>query len=106
MEVQRGGGYTSSFPYAAPSSLEQLRGPASGVVRVPAHIDPRPDPVFNLDVESSRLEMYGAVVRAGTVADQCELLDAELLRRAWPSLVLPAPSRQLWQARIPELASL
>jgi hypothetical protein len=99
-------GYTDGFPYAAPVSLEQLRGPVSGVVRVPAHIDPRPDPVFNLEVESSLLEMYGAVVRAGTISDQCELLDAELLRHAWPTLVLPAPSRRLWHSRIPELASL
>ena len=104
--VEQRRGYTDGFPYAAPVSLEQLRGPVSGVVRVPAHIDPRPDPVFNLDVESSLLEMYGAVVRAGTVSDQCELLDAELLRHAWPTLVLPARSRQLWQSCIPELAIL
>ena len=98
--------YTDGFPYAAPASLDELHGPTSGQVRVPLHVDPYPGRVFDLDVESSRLEMYGAVVRAGTVEDQCELLDAELLRQAWPTLVLPAPPRRLWHSRIPELANL
>lgn len=97
-------GYTDNFPYAAPASLDELRGPTSGQVTVPAHIDPFPDPVFDVGVESSRRSLYGAVVRAGTVEDQRELLDPQLLRELWPSLRLPAPSRRLWESRIPELA--
>jgi hypothetical protein len=96
MEVQREDGYTAGFPYAAPASLDELHGPTSGQVRVPAHVDPHPDPVFSLEVESSRRAMYAAVMRAGTVEDQRELLDAGLVRELWPSIHLPARAHALW----------
>lgn len=97
-------GYTDVFPYAAPASLAELHGPTTGQVTVPAYIDPRPEPVYFLDVESSRRALYRAVVRAGTVEDQHLFLDANTLMRMWCDLVLPAPSRALWESRIPELA--
>ena len=97
--------YTDGFPYAAPASLDELHGPTSGQVRVPAHVDPHPDPVFSLEVESSRRAMYAAVMRAGTVDDQRELLDAGLVRELWPSIHLPARARELWAPLLADVAA-
>ncbi len=96
--------YTDGFPYAAPASLDELHGPTSGQVRVPAHVDPHPDPVFSLEVESSRRAMYAAVMRAGTVEDQRELLNAGLVRELWPSIHLPARAHALWAPLLADVA--
>lgn len=101
--VEVSGGYTASFPYAAPLSLAELQGPTSGEVTVPAYVDPRPDAVFTVTEPSSLRALYGAVVRAGTLEDQRALLDGRLLAQVWRSLTLPAVCRQLWESRIPEL---
>ncbi|MFI7540056.1 site-specific integrase [Actinoplanes sp. NPDC049599] len=42
---------------------------------------------------------------AATAEDLTRWLNAETLRRVWPSLWLPVRRRALWQARFPELAA-
>jgi hypothetical protein len=43
--------------------------------------------------------------QAATTDDLSRWLDADILRRMWPVLWLPARLRALWQARFSELAA-
>ncbi|MCX7523260.1 transcriptional regulator [Microbacterium sp. STN6] len=92
------------IPYDVPSSLAELRGPASGWMLLPHSIYWGPEPAMNLDAVDDRSMAYQAIVREGTAAQQAELLNAGLLLGLWPSLRLPARCRAAWESRFPELA--
>ncbi len=96
--------YRDIVPYHAPSSLEALRGPASGLLELPVTVYWGPGPVFDLDEVGQRRMAYRAIVRDGTPEVQEALLNADLLRAVWPELVLPERCRQLWEDRFPVLA--
>lgn len=96
--------YRDVVPYHAPESLDALQGPAHGVIEVPVTVHWGPQSAWNLDVEGEAVFAYQQLVREGTPPVQTELLNAEVLKRVWPRLVLPERSRQLWESRFPELA--
>jgi hypothetical protein len=49
--------------------------------------------------------MYRAVIfEAVAEQDVTAWLNADLLRRVWRDLVLPAERRELWESKLPELA--
>ncbi|WP_448058420.1 hypothetical protein [Cellulomonas hominis] len=104
--VPRGYRFADHVPYATPSSLDDLQGPTSGVVRVRAYIDTSQDPTYDLDAESDVLALYSRVVRAGSAQEQCLLLDRSTLERLWPDLMLPRRCRDAWTHRFPELGVL
>lgn len=104
--VPRGFRFEQTIPYATPKSLDELRGPVSGIVRVRPHINTSPDPVYDLDKRSQRWSLYSAVVRDGLGEDQATLLDRETLLRLWPDLNLPARCRKIWEDEFPELAEI
>ena len=101
--VGRDWDYEATIPYAVPDSLDDLRGPVTGVVRVGPHIDTSPDPSYDLAQRGLAWSLYSAVIRAGTVVDQRTLLNRSLLFGLWDSLNLPVRCRQLWEARFPQL---
>ncbi len=98
--------YADFIPYATPDSLDQLRGPTSGTIRVSSHICTAPEPVYNLDTVAGLWTAYSAIVRDGLAAEQVDLLDRSELIRLWPDLNLPKRCRDLWAAKFPELRSL
>lgn len=104
--VPRGYRFADHVPYAVPGTLDDLRGPTSGVVRVRAYIDTSQDPTYDLGAEGDLLALYSRVVRAGSVDDQCALLDRATLERLWPDLDLPARCRTVWVHRFPRLRAL
>ena len=68
-----------SRPYAVPESLDLLRGPSSGTVRLPAHLDWSGSAVYDLDAPGRIIDLYRAVqgehpdwadYRAAMVRDQ------------------------------------
>lgn len=95
--------YRDVVPYSVPSSLDALRGPSAGVLELPITVHWGPRKSFDLERPGLLRAAYRAVVREGTVADQEALLNAELLRRVWPELVLPDRCRELWESAFPEL---
>ena len=97
--------YKDTVPYDTPRSLAALRGPASGVLHVPLSVHWGPRRAFDLDDPRDIHAAYRAIVREATTAVQEELLNAEVLRRLWPELMLPQRCRLTWEERFPELAA-
>ncbi|MER6075471.1 hypothetical protein ABT187_43205 [Streptomyces sp. NPDC001817] len=97
--------YAEARPYALPTSLAELRGPTSGTVELPRHIDWGPRYLYDLQDEADVIVMYERVIReAQSPADLIRFLDAATLRRRWRALFLPSPVRAAWQRRFPELS--
>jgi hypothetical protein len=97
-------GYAAIRPYTVPDTLDELTGPTTGVVELPGHLDWGPRRTYNLeDFSDSRL-LYMRVIRESThVEDLRRFLNAQVLTRLWPQLVLPPRVRALWQDRFPSL---
>lgn len=91
-------------PYEAPDSLEQLRGPASGVVELSHSVLWAPGGGrVDLDEPGGVGLAYRAVLAEGTVEDQVAVLNRQRLLEVWGDLMLPKRVRKLWDDRFPEL---
>lgn len=97
--------YKDIIPYDTPSSLDALRGPATGILEVPITVHWGPRRRFDLDEPRDAHAAYRAIVREGTTAIQEELLHTDVLRRLWPDLMLPERCRRIWEQRFPDLAT-
>lgn len=95
--------YANRVTFDLPVSLADLRGPQSGVVELSRGLYWGPELTVDLGNPSDVQRMYQAVIRIGTVDEQTELLDEEILRGVWPNLVLPPPCVKLWETRFPDL---
>jgi hypothetical protein len=102
--VPRGWRFADHVPYDVPESLDLLRGPTTGSIRVSPHINTSPNPVYDLSDDNMVWHLYSAVVREGTPEEQSTLLDRATLERLWPTLNLPERCRQLWEDAFPRLA--
>jgi len=89
---------------AVPDSLDDLKGPGSGVVELPITLFwSRLDRKFNLDDRYQAIDMYLAVLDRGTVDELASYLNGKLLVELWPDLHLTRAKRLPWQARFAEL---
>lgn len=94
-------------PYHAPQRLEDLHGPAGGVVELSHSVLWAPGGGrVDLDEPGGVGLAYRAVLAEGTVADQVQLLNRDLLVAVWAELMLPRRVRELWETRFPELRRL
>jgi hypothetical protein len=94
-----------AMPVVVPDSLDDLRGPASGIVTLPIWLDWGPDPVYDLSQEGHVQTMYRAdIFEATSAKDVCDWINADLLRGIWADLFLPDRYRDLWESHLPELA--
>lgn len=94
-------------PYAAPDSLDELRGPSSGVIRLPHHIRWAPgERSYDVGSFPDAQVVYQAVLAEGTVAEQRQLLNASRLIEIWPRLNLDQRVVELWEGRFPQLHGL
>jgi hypothetical protein len=100
-----GSRYQDQRHYTVVATLEELRGPARGLVTLERHLDWSSDPEYDLHDPGDLQLLYQTVLNeAATPHDLQRLLNADLLRRVWPSLWLPRQVRLLWEARFPELS--
>lgn len=95
--------YRDVVPYYAPLRLENLAGPATGVLRLPRWVYWGPQAVFDLSEAGHVRTAYQALVRVGAVEDQVQFLNQAVVLAVWPGLVLPVRCRQLWESRFPQL---
>jgi hypothetical protein len=94
-------------PYAVADSLDLLRGPVSGVVQLPAHLDWSGRAEYDLDAPGRIIDLYRTVlVEAASPKDLYAYLDAAVLRRLWAVLWLPAQLRRVWEQKFPVLAEI
>ncbi len=103
--VPRGYVYADHIPYVTPGSLDDLKGPTTGVVTVGPHIDTSLNPTYDLGDPDRRRNLYARVVRSGFVPDQVRFLDQRTLLVLWPSLNLPDRCRTIWERKFPVLAA-
>lgn len=100
-----GSRYADQRHYVVPGSLDDLHGPTAGWVTLDRSLDWSDDSAYNLDDPGDLQVMYQTVLnQAATPDDLGRWLNADVLRRVWPSLWLPARLRAVWQARFAELA--
>lgn len=97
--------YQDLIPYDVATSLDELRGPATGSIELPLTIHWGPQRVFDLGRPRQVESAYQAIVREGTHEVQEELLNRELLLRVWSDLALPERCRRAWEERYPALAA-
>jgi hypothetical protein len=99
--------FGSRIPYVVPASLDELTGPASGVVELPVQLDWAPDTRYDLDDPDSRRSCYVKVLsEASTREELARYVDKDLLVETWPRLTLPRHCVRLWHDTFPELAAL
>lgn len=107
----RGAGRHASAPaprplrsVIVPDSLDDLRGPASGVVDLPVRLYWSGPPRFDLADPHQAADMYEAVLdTAATIEDITGYLNADLLLRVWPVVGMSRAKRDAWESRFPAL---
>ncbi|PLS30177.1 transcriptional regulator [Bifidobacterium margollesii] len=94
-------------PYRLPGSLDELRGPAHGRIRLRHAVRWAPgDGIVDLDEPGGVRMAYQALIAEGGETDQREGINAGLLVGSWPDLNLDPRVRRLWEERFPELAAV
>ncbi|HEY3261608.1 MAG TPA: hypothetical protein VGJ95_15295 [Pseudonocardiaceae bacterium] len=87
-----------------PRTLDELRGPTTGTVRLPLRIywsGPDPENVeWDFADPGRRARLYEIVLREGSLDDQRMLINGRELARIWDSLYLPPHIRRAWQPLI------
>jgi hypothetical protein len=87
-----------------PSALDQLAGPADGVVELPLDLAWSGDRRFDLADPVQRYLYHMTVLTSAVTREHyTSWLNASLLCGDWSRLRLPRPLREIWQARFPEL---
>jgi hypothetical protein len=69
-----------------PERIEELRGPAQGVIMLPRHLSWPGMRECDVTDETTRRNMYGIVLTQGQRNDVARFLNPELLRADWPQL--------------------
>ena len=69
-----------------PARLDELRGPAQGVVVLPVHLTWFGLREFNVTDAPSRVRLYAIVLSQGKRNDIARFLHPGLLRQDWPQL--------------------
>jgi hypothetical protein len=98
--------YGDRKQYLVAESLDELRGPTSGTVALPHHLDWSGNAEYTLDKPARLASMYRTVLVEVTTADDLRnWIDGTTLVRLWPQLWLPPQLRRRWEDRFAELAS-
>lgn len=94
-------------PYAVVDSLDELRGPAGGVVELSHSVLWAPGGGrVDLDEPGALNMAYRAVLNEGAVDDLRNVLNRDRLIAVWPGLLLPFRVLELWESRFPELRAV
>jgi hypothetical protein len=88
-----------------PETLDDLSGPGSGTVQLPAHIAWSGLTAFDVNRPPLCASMYQVVLTEGLREDLAAYLNRGLLVRHWPTLrtVVGRAIRDVWEAAFPEL---
>jgi hypothetical protein len=91
--------YANIRPYTVPRALEELAGPAGGIVMLPGWLDWSPRRSYDLSDPAALRVMYEQVIQEGREQDLKTYLNTDLLVHIWPDLILPVRVRRLWESR-------
>ncbi|AWI31782.1 hypothetical protein AB0K47_07990 [Streptomyces tirandamycinicus] len=99
--------YREKFRRRLPESLDELHGPAHGVVELPLHLAWSGMTSYGLDKPRQRMGLYRTVLHEGLHDDLPRYLNRDLLLELWPVLrtLVGRTVRTVWEDAFPELAS-
>jgi hypothetical protein len=93
-------------PTYVPDSLDDLRGPVEGVIKLPLLLDWTPSNSYDLSSPARVRRMYQTVLsEAASEDDVTRFVDRTLLAQLWDSLHLPRRVRYAWELAHPELGA-
>lgn len=91
-------------PVIVPGSLDDLRGPGSGMVELPVSVYWSGSRQFDLADPHQAAALCDAVLDTAATADVlARYLNADLLIQAWPVLGMNRVKRDAWERRFPVL---
>jgi hypothetical protein len=99
--------YRQKFQQRLPASLEELRGPAHGVVDLPLHVAWSGLTSYDLDKPRQRMGLYRTVLHEGLREDLVSCLNRDVLLELWPTLrgLVGRTVRTVWEDAFPQLAT-
>lgn len=90
--------------YEKPDKLADLLGPEQGTITLPIELYWQPGgSVFQVEDDADLATAYRSVLNEGSKEDLCRFLNAKLLIKAWPSLLLPPRLVREWENTFSEL---
>lgn len=93
-----------SLVYLVPDALTDLKGPASGTVQLPIHLDWGPYRGYDVADDASCATLYQLTLQnSGSIDEIGNIVNADRLVALWPSMRLSDRCRQLWEATFPQL---
>ncbi|WP_406185607.1 hypothetical protein [Streptomyces sp. NBC_01006] len=99
--------YQEKFRRRLPESLDELHGPAHGVVELPLHLAWSGMTSYDLGKPRQRVGLYRTVLHEGLQDDLPLYLNQDLLLQLWPVLrtLVGRTVRTVWEDAFPQLAS-
>ncbi|MEV7524186.1 hypothetical protein [Streptomyces sp. NPDC091371] len=99
--------YREKFRRRLPKSLDELHGPAQGVVELPLHLAWSEMTSYDLGKPRQRMGLYRTVLHEGLHGDLPLYLNQDLLLQLWPVLrtLVGRTVRTVWEDAFPQLAS-
>ncbi|MEW2493793.1 hypothetical protein AB0942_09625 [Streptomyces nodosus] len=106
MTSPEAGDWLASHGFGVVASLDDLEGPSSGLVEVPARLADR-ELSGHADLGNAwqRLQLYRRLLLTGTAEQQRRLLNRERLQQIWPQRIGPPALLRTWENRFPQLRS-
>ncbi|MFI6942482.1 hypothetical protein ACIBI4_24685 [Streptomyces sp. NPDC050418] len=99
--------YREKFRLRLPESLDDLNGPADGVVGLPLHIAWSGMTSYDMSNPRQRMGLYRTLLHEGLHEDLPRYLNHDLLLQLWPVLrkLVGRTVRTVWEEAFPQLAS-
>ncbi|WP_406342021.1 hypothetical protein [Streptomyces sp. NBC_00648] len=99
--------YREKFRLRLPESLDDLHGPAQGVIELPLHIAWSGITSYDMRNPRQRMGLYRTVLHEGLREDLPRYLNQDLLLQLWPVLrtLVGRTVRTVWEDAFPQLAS-
>lgn len=103
---QERGLYRHTKIYAVPESLDELQGPAGGMMRLPQsiHWARKGGSTVDLATPGGRSIAYGAAMGEGTLDQVCSIVNREHLINEWATIPKAIRMTALWEIRFDDLA--
>jgi hypothetical protein len=96
--------YEHARPFYVPTDWDALRGPVTGVVTLPLHLDWSSSNAYALEDPRRLRSLYSTVIQEATSDEDLErYLDGATLRREWRRLRMPPYVRDAWENAFPEI---
>ncbi|MFE6761716.1 hypothetical protein [Streptomyces sp. NPDC057689] len=99
--------YREKFKSRLPETLDELHGPAHGVVQLPSHVAWSGMTSYDMSKPRQRMGLYRTVLHEGLRDDIAAYIDRELLLLMWPVLrtLVGRTVRSVWEDAFPQLAT-